>query len=333
LHEFIARHSGEIALTDAPRGVEVIEERMPLVSIILPVWNPHPDWLAEAIDSAFHESRCQIEVILVDDGSNEPPNAWLSPQDAARVKVVQVPHRGVGRARNIALGHCNGEFIRFLDGDDLFLPESTSLLLDLAQGNPKLVTYGATIVCNEALRPRGKVRSSLWGAIHIQTAQGRFECTIPAMLIPRIAATQVGFDERLIVQGDWDFVLRVSEAVDFIGTRRPVYLYRRHESSLSSGGAACREAVRSTVLIIKGYLARHPELRGTRAESQIRAYAQFLIAKLRNPQFRVRNHMLWKAAAADPIRGAVIIITRIASMGLRKVKKIISTLPLNRQQA
>jgi glycosyltransferase involved in cell wall biosynthesis len=307
----------------------VIERHLPLVSIILPVWNPRPDWLADAIDSAFHESRCRIEVILVDDGSKEPPEAWLSPRDVVRVKVVRVPHRGVGRARNIALQHCNGEFIRFLDGDDLYLPESTSLLIELAQGRSNIVTYGSTIVCNESLRPRGKVRSSLQGSIHVQIAQGRFECTIPALLIPRLVATQVGFDERLIVQGDWDFVLRVGEVVDFTGTTHPIYLYRRNESSLSSGGSARREAVRSTVLIIKGYLARHPELRGTLAESKIRAYAQFLIAKLRNPQSPLRSRMFWRAVVADPLRGAVIAATRTAALGMRMVRKIISTLRTN----
>jgi glycosyltransferase involved in cell wall biosynthesis len=308
------------------------EEQKPLVSIVLPVWNPRPDWLAEAIDSAFHESRCQIEVILVDDGSNEPPKAWLSPQDAARVNVVRVPHHGVGRARNIALQHCNGEFIRFLDGDDLFLPESTSLLVDLTQGKSNIATYGATIVCNETLRPRGSVRSRLQGSIHIQTAQGYFNCTIPTILIPRHIAIEVGFDERLIVQGDWDFVLRVSESVDFIGTRQPIYLYRRNESSLSSGGAARREAVRSTVVIVKGYLARHPELRGTLAESKIRAYAQFLIAKLRNPQFPMRSRTFWKAVAADPLRGAVIATTRTAVLGLRTIKRLIFTHRLKARQ-
>jgi len=296
----------------------------PLVSIILPVWNPRPDWLAEAIESAFHESRCRIEVILVDDGSKEPPETWLSPRDAGRVKVVRIPHRGAGRARNVALQHCNGEFIRFLDGDDLFLPESTSLLVDLARGRANIVTYGSTIVCNESLRPRGRVRSSLRGFIHPQIAQGRFTCTIPAMLIPRHVATEIGFDERLIVQGDWDFVLRVSEAVDFIGTRQPIYLYRRNENSLSSGAGARREAVRSTVLIIKGYIGRHPELHGTRAERRTRAYAQFLIAKLRNPQFPMRNRMFWKAAAADPLRGAVIAASRTAALGLKTIKKLIA---------
>jgi glycosyltransferase involved in cell wall biosynthesis len=299
------------------------QDRKPLVSIILSVWNPHPEWLAEAIDSAFHESRCQIEVILVDDGSDDPPSKWLSPRDADRVRLFREPHSGVGRAQNIALEHCSGEFVRFLGGDDLILPESTSALLNIIKGKPNLVAYGSTILCNPLLQPYGIIRSRLRGRIHLQTAMGRFSSTIPALLIPRHAAVGIGVDERLVVQSDWDFVLRLSDVLEFQGTMKPVYIYRRHENSLSSGNAARRRAIHSTVLIIKGYLERHPEIRGTRMETRIRAYAQFLIAKLWNPQYPMSSQRFWKASTIDPFRGAAIAGTRIFALGMRAVKNII----------
>ena len=299
------------------------EGRKPLVSIILPVWNPRPDWLAEAIDSAFHESRCQIEVVLVDDGSKEPPESWLSSLDTERVRIVRIHHRGVGHAQNVGLEHARGEFIRLLGGDDVILPQSTSLLLELMRGESQLVTYGSTIICNSVLQPRGRIQSRLRGNIHAQTALGYFTSTIPALLIPRQIATQVRFDERLVVQGDWDYVLRITERVEFRGTRQPVYLYRRHENSLSSGAAARREAIRSTVLIIRGYLERHPELRGTRLERRIRAYAQFLIAKLRYPHLPMRSRMFWEAATVDPVRGAVIAGTRTIALAKRWIKRTV----------
>lgn len=297
------------------------QESPTLVSIILPVWNPQPEWLAEAIDSAFHESGCQIEVVLVDDGSDLPPDAWLSPYDAGRVCLIQLPHRGVGHTRNVALAHCRGEFIRFLDGDDVFLPESTSTLLKLAGGDPNVVTYGTTILCNENLQHQGMVISRLRGCIHHQTAMGRFACTMPSLLIPRQIALQVGgFDERLIVQGDWDFVLRVSEVAQFRDTQQPVYLYRRHENSLTWGGAPRKAAIHSTVLIIKGYLKRHPELSGTRVERRVRAYAQFQIAKFRNPGRAVFSRQFWRAAALDPVRGMAIALAQIVAITKRTVK-------------
>jgi glycosyltransferase involved in cell wall biosynthesis len=301
------------------------EDNNTLVSIILPVWNPRSDWLAEAIASAFNESHCQIEIVLVDDGSDEPPDVWLSPQDAKRVHLIRTPHRGVNHAQNVALKHCRGEFVRFLGGDDVILPESTSKLLELTSGDHDVVSYGSTVICDPHLQPRGILRSRLHGHIHLQTALGYFTSTIAAMLIPRQVAIQVGgFNERLIVQGDWDFVLRLSEVTEFRGTPESVYLYRRHEKSLSSGRVARREAIRSTVRIIKGYLARHPELHGTRAERRLRAYAQFLIAKLENPQFPMRSRRFWKAAAVDPIRAGVVAGSRILAICLRRVKALMS---------
>jgi glycosyltransferase involved in cell wall biosynthesis len=298
------------------------EESSSLVSIILPVWNPQAGWLAEAIDSAFNESGCRIELVVVDDGSDTAPDVWLSPRDINRLRLIRAPHRGAGHARNVALEHCCGEYVRFLDADDVILPESTSRLLDLAQGDQDIVTYGSTVICDADLQPQGMVRSRLRGCIHLQTALGRFTSTIPALLIPRRVAVRAGgFDERLLVQGDWDFVLRLSEVAKFRGTREPVYLYRQHEGSLSSGTLARREAIRSTLLITQGYLARHPELHGTRTERRVRAYAHFLVAKLENPRFPMRSPRFWRAMLADPLRGAVIAGSRMAAMAMRALKK------------
>lgn len=298
-------------------------EPLPLVSIVLPVWNPQPEWLAEAIDSAFYESGCQIEVVLVDDGSDLPPDAWLSPHDADRVRLFRTPHHGVSHARNVALEHCRGEFIRFLDGDDVILPESTSTLLKLAYGDQNVITYGSTILCDSNLRLRGSLRSQLQGRIYLHTALGRFRSMFQAMLIPHKLAVEVGgFNERLIVYGDWDFVLRLSEVADFRGTQEPVYLLRQHEGSLSSGRLGYRKAVRSTAIIIKGFLSRHPELQGTRVERKLRAHAQFKFATLLYPDFPMRSSRYWKATAVDPARGLVIAGKRMVALGKKMMGRI-----------
>jgi glycosyltransferase involved in cell wall biosynthesis len=297
---------------------------LPLVSIILPVWNPNPDWLEVAIDSAFNESSCKIEVILVDDGSDEPPDVWLSAHNAERVRMIRTSHRGVSHASNVGIIHCRGDYIRFVAGDDVILPESTSTLVKLIDNDNSVVTYGSTVTCDQYLQPNGIIRSSLGGKIHLQTVLGRFTCMIPAMLMPRWIVNQVdGFDDHLFVQVDWDFVLRVSEVADFRGMRCPVYLYRMHKNSLSGNRVSYKEAIRSTELIINGYLARHPELHGTRIERRVRAYAHFLTAKLQNPNFPMINHLFWRASAVDPIRGAVIASMRTIALGKKAVKSMI----------
>lgn len=298
---------------------------VPLVSIVLPVWNPQPEWVNAAVDSAFHESLCRIELVLVDDGSDRRPETWLSEQNARRTRIIATTHQGVVHARNTGLSHCSGDFIRFLDGDDLILPESTSALVVAASEKGSLVTYGSTVLTDSQLRKSGLIRSRLQGWIHLQTALGRFDCTLPALLIPRGIVERVGgFDERLVIQEDWDFVLRVSEAAEFRGIERPVYVYRRNESS-STYRAARRHAVRSTAIIIKGYLARQPQLHGTRSARKLRAYAQFLIARLMDPAVPMRTRRFWRATAADPVRGMIIAAARVAALsriGARAISRV-----------
>jgi glycosyltransferase involved in cell wall biosynthesis len=299
----------------------------PLVSIVLPVWNPKPEWINAAVESAFHESCCRIELVLVDDGSDEPPHVWLSPENLERTRVIRIPHMGVNHAQNVGIEHCRGDFIRFLGGDDVFLPDSTSDLIKVIGNDHSAVAYGSTILCDTNLNPYKTIRTRLNGRIHLQTALGRFESTIPALLIPHKVAKQIGgFDERFIVMGDWDFVLRLTEVAEFRGTQNPVYLYRRHEKSLTGRGDKRHEAIKSTIYTIRGYLNRHPELINTRSERLVRAHAQFLIAKFWNSGNLLRSTRFWKAATIDPARGTAIALTRIAAMCARALIPIARSL-------
>jgi glycosyltransferase involved in cell wall biosynthesis len=300
---------------------------LPLVSIILPVWNPCPEWVNEAIDSAFNESGCRIELVLVDDGSDEPSDNWLLPRNAERIRIIRSLHHGVSYARNLGIKKCQGDFFRFLDADDLIFPESTSTLLNLIGEEHNVLAYGSTIVCNQHLIPHSTFKSKLSGNIHLKTVLGRFTIMFQAMLIPHKIVVKVGgFDERFVVQGDWDFVLRCSEIAEIRGTLQPVYLYRHHENSLTGSGVNNREAIRSSALIIKNYLNRHPEIKGTREERLVRAYAQFLIAKFQSPEYPLRNPRFWKAASVDPVRGVVIAYTRTTALIVRKAKFIAHSL-------
>jgi hypothetical protein len=243
----------------------------PLVSVVVPARNPEPEWLKVAIASAFQESDCSIEVILVDDGSDVPLTARPDLFEGLNVRIHRIPHGGVSRARNAGLDLCAGDFIRFLDADDVFLPGSTSTLLALGHGKGPCLTYGSTLLCDPDLVPGGRDCSTLHGWVHTATALGRFRVTLPAILFPREVLEQVGgFAPDLVVQEDWDFVLRATEIARVSGTRTPVYLYRRHAGSSTARSSARRHATRSTVKIIRSYLSRHPELAGTRAERRIR---------------------------------------------------------------
>ena len=309
-----------IAESDSANA-SLMNVKKPLVSVIMPTRNPRLDWLERSIASAFNEPDCRIELIVVDDGSDTPLDSMLAGRLRDGVRVLRVPHGGPSKARNAGIAASHGQFLRFMDDDDEIVAGSTSVLLALCGSEHDVVAYGVTCECDVDLRPTRRVASRLTGTIHVAAALGRFYAMFQAMLLPRAVVDTAGpFREDLLVQGDWEFVLRVTESARFVRTPAVVYLYRRYGTSHSSRRDARRDAIKSTVLTVREYLARHPELRGTLSERRIRAYAQFLIGGLLGPRYPERSRRFWRAMAADPLRGSVILVSRLGSRMLRGIR-------------
>src|ERR1051326_5639298 len=94
----------------------------PLVSIIIPCFNA-ARWLPATLQSALAQTWPNLEVIVVDDGSTDHSAAIARRYEGDRVRGVVQPNAGAAAARNTGLRHARGEFIQFLDADDLLAPE------------------------------------------------------------------------------------------------------------------------------------------------------------------------------------------------------------------
>lgn len=134
---------------------------MPLISIIIPVYNAET-YLRQCIDSVLGQTFHNIEVICVNDGSTDGSAALLDEFAVrdARVRVLSQANAGQGAARNAGLTAAHGEFVAFLDADDLY-PDS-SVLADLAAAAAR---SGAD-VCGgslEELLPNGAVNTKFTG--------------------------------------------------------------------------------------------------------------------------------------------------------------------------
>lgn len=102
-----------------------------LVSVIIPVLNVRT-YLAEALDSVIHQSYGNLEIILIDDGSTDG-SAEICDKYAskdARIIVEHQERKGVGNARNKALGIMTGEVVAFLDADDVYYPDYVSTMIE-----------------------------------------------------------------------------------------------------------------------------------------------------------------------------------------------------------
>src|SRR5207248_1037576 len=95
-----------------------------LVSIIICSYKNWPD-LELAISSALYQSYRPLEVIVVDNDSRDNTSAEVQKRFGNRVKYVSQPNRGASGAFNSGMSLANGEFLQFMDGDDVLLPHKT----------------------------------------------------------------------------------------------------------------------------------------------------------------------------------------------------------------
>lgn len=239
-----------------------------LVSVVMPTWNPTPAFLAEAVGSVLGQRGCELELLLVDDGSDPPVEELLRGAADPRLRLLRVEHGGPYRARNAALEHARGTFVRYADSDDLLEPNSTAQLLALGNG---AVSYGATLVCDEEMRPGRTIASDVEGRAERDCLLGRFDVRLTSLLFPKEVVDAVGeWDEDFAVSGDWDYVLRALELAPVRGRPEVMSRYRRHRNSLTrQADVTMGEAARFRV--VDRYFERHPELKGSALEREARA--------------------------------------------------------------
>jgi glycosyltransferase involved in cell wall biosynthesis len=129
----------------------------PLVSILIPAFNAEK-WVGETIRSALAQTWARKEVIVVDDGSTDSTLSVAREFTSAHVQVATQQNKGAAAARNKALKLCQGDFIQWLDADDLIAPDKIEIQMH-ALG--KL----------ESARP---LCSSAWGQFLYRTSKARF---------------------------------------------------------------------------------------------------------------------------------------------------------------
>lgn len=100
------------------------------ISVVVPVYNVN-GYLEKCLDSIIGQTYTDLEIICVDDGSTDGSGEILDryAKKDARIVVIHQPNSGVSTARNVALDHCTGDFVGFVDGDDWLEPNMYELLM------------------------------------------------------------------------------------------------------------------------------------------------------------------------------------------------------------
>jgi glycosyltransferase involved in cell wall biosynthesis len=177
----------------------------PLVTAAIPVRDGEA-YLAEAIESVLGQSRHCDQVIVVDNGSTDR-SAEIAAGFGPIVEVVTEPRPGIGAARNAALRAARGDYLAFLDADDLWEPEKTALQLAALEAEPQLqLVFGH--VRQFVSRDFAEEESE---GIRVPAASQPAQ-HVGAMLARRAAIEAIGpWPEDLRVSDGLAFLLRVRE--------------------------------------------------------------------------------------------------------------------------
>ena len=103
---------------------------LPLVSVIIPVYNVRP-YLREALDSVINQTYTNLEIIVIDDGSTDGSGKICDQYQKKdkRIRVIHQENRGLSAARNAGLDVMNGQYVAFLDSDDAFMQNAIDVML------------------------------------------------------------------------------------------------------------------------------------------------------------------------------------------------------------
>ncbi|MBE9005330.1 glycosyltransferase family 2 protein [Fortiea sp. LEGE XX443] len=204
----------------------------PLVSILIPCYNAEP-WLAETLESALQQTWKNIEIIVVDDGSIDSSLQVARKFESPNVKVISQTNRGASAARNKALQEAQGDFIQYLDADDLLASDKIELQMQLLE-----TETSSTIISGKWSRfwqsptEAQFIPEPVWSDMSaidwlICSWEGGGMMHPAAWLVPRVIAEAAGYwDETLSLNDDGEYFCRVllaSKGVKFCSRARSYY--------------------------------------------------------------------------------------------------------------
>jgi len=228
-----------------------------LVSILIPAHNAER-WIGETLESALRQTWPSKEIIVVDDGSSDRTLEIARGYESGILKVITQENRGASAARNTAFSSAQGDYIQWLDADDLLAPDKISRqMLEIEKG------YGSGTLLSGSfgvfyLRPE-KAKfypNSLWKDLNpIEWLTRKFGdnawMILPVWLVSRNLAESAGpWDERLSLDDDGEYSSRlvsVSENILFVPEAKSYYRQWR-SGSLSRTNSA--KAIQSRFLSI-----------------------------------------------------------------------------------
>jgi GT2 family glycosyltransferase len=238
----------------------------PRVAVVIPCFNDG-QFVTDAVASALEQEPC--EVVVVDDGSDDPETIRTLDGLPAGVQVVRQPNRGIAAARMAGVESTSARYVQPLDADDRLVPGALAMLADLLDAHPEAsAAWGST-------RAFGKGDSTFphwsefdpWRLIHVN------EVPTPLMIRRQPLVEVGGWDLSKSGVEDWDLNLKAAESGwQAVATDQPHADYREHDQS-----RMLDHAIRNYDELYEVLRERHPRLWAERRRNMKASKSRFTV--------------------------------------------------------
>ncbi|MDM9384996.1 glycosyltransferase [Chlorogloeopsis sp. ULAP01] len=209
---------------------------MPTISVVMTVYNGEKT-IVETISSVIKQTFSDFEIIVINNGSTDRTLEALHSIEDERIKVFSYDHVDLPTSLNRCFFHATGEFIAFLDADDLWTSDKLELQLQALQKNSKAgIAYSWTSFIDEQGKLLGKGEPVYFkGNVLTNLLVGNFIASGSNALIRR-QAIESGeyFDPACGSCTDWDYWLRIASKWEFVVVPKYQVFYRQSSHSTSS---------------------------------------------------------------------------------------------------
>ncbi|HEY0060690.1 MAG TPA: glycosyltransferase, partial [Telluria sp.] len=200
----------------------------PLVSVVVPTYN-RGHCIAACIESALAQTMGDIEIIIVDDYSSDDTAERVAAFDDPRVSyVAQLSNQGGAAARNVGIHRARGEFVAFLDSDDLWLPEKLEKqIAGMRAAGPECGLSYTWLRCvdddgNETMRIHPEIEGDCYQRMLVSNFIGSFSNLVVRR---ELLLLENGLDENFRSCQDWDLLIRLCRRAQVHCQRDYLVLY------------------------------------------------------------------------------------------------------------
>jgi glycosyltransferase involved in cell wall biosynthesis len=243
----------------------------PLVSVIIPLYNSDR-YISEVLQSVTNQTYSDIEVLVIDDGSTDKSLATAKEFEGGRIKIFSQSNKGASAARNYGLREAKGEYIQFLDADDLLSPNKIEEQIKLLIQNPDTIAFSPTIHFFDGEALDNKIPIDEWyydsftNPISFLLKLYGGDDTDGGMiqpnswLTPKNIIDKAGFwNEELSVDDDGEFFCRILvQASGIVFSKNGINYYRKHKKNI---GLSSKRDDRAFESIYKSLVLKQLHLR------------------------------------------------------------------------